>query len=201
MSFQIPAEKIPALDNRSPHRILADAIADDESTCREQIEKLRAEYQSLAAAVHEIDRRYKVESFPGGNTAGMELPGLRAMEASARGLVVGLRDLIPRLREQKEAERKAALTPTEALQEEIANLKEEFGAARARLARIEARLGLDLPDIPSATSLRYKPSSSAPPMLMATAQRGGGTVSAFFGDDPHAPPSGGGVRRAGRRDG
>jgi chromosome segregation ATPase len=200
MSFQIPAEKIPALDNRSPHRILADAIADDESTCREQIEKLRAEYQSLAAAVHEIDPRYKVESFPGGNTSRMELPGLRAMEASARELVVGLRDLIPRLREQKEAERKAALTPTEALQEEIANLKEELGAARARLARIEARLGLDLPDIPSATSLRHK-QSSAPPMLMATAQRGGGTVSAFFGDDPHAPPSGGGVRRAGRRDG
>ena len=179
---------------------MVDAIVHNESTCREQIEKLRAEYQSLAAAVNEIDPRYKVESFPGGDTSRMELPDLKTIVASARELVVGLRDLIPQLSEQREAKRKAGLSPNELLQEEVANLKEELDATQARLARIEARLGPDVPDAPSSPSLRHK-SSSAPPMLMATAQRGGGTVNRFFGDDPHALPSGGGVRRAGRRDG
>jgi chromosome segregation ATPase len=198
--MRLSPERIPAPENRSLSRVIADAIVHNESTCREQIEKLRADYQSLAAAVNEIDPRYKVESFPGGDTSRMELPDLKAIVASARELVVGLRDLILQLREQKEAERKAALRPTEALQEEIANLKQELGATRARLARIEARLGLDLPDTLSSPSLRHKP-SSVPPMLMATAQRGGGAVSKFFGDDPHAAPAGGGVRRVGRRDG
>ena len=198
--MRLSPERIPAPDHRSVNQVIADAIARQKNERRQQIETLRTEYQSLAVVVNEIDPRYRIASFPEGDTAQLGLPDLDATVASAKELVVGLRSLIPQLNEQREAKRKAGLSPNELLQEEVANLKEELAIARARFARIEARLGLDLPDTLSSPSLRHKPSST-PPMLIATAQRGGGTVNRFFGDDPHAPPSGGGVRRAGRRDG
>jgi hypothetical protein len=197
MSFQRPAEKILAPDNRSPDRIIADAIAHQENTCRQQIEKLRAEYQSLAVTVHKIDPRYKVESFPAGDTTQMQLLDLKAIVASAKELVVSLKDLVPQLREQQEAKRKAGLSPIEALEERVKDLERGRVADRAEIAALRAQFAARFDSETSSPSLQRKP-SSVPPMLMATARRGGGTVSAFFGDDPHVPPGDNGVRRLGK---
>lgn len=194
MSFHLPPERIPAPEHRSVDRIIADEIAQQESKCRDQIEKLRADYQSPTADVLEVEPRHKVPVFPEGDPAAMEVFALKAMVGSAQEVVATLQRLIPELREQQEAKRKAALSPTEALEERVADLERGRADDRAEIAALRARFAEHFGRGPTSPSSQ-RTASSVPPMVMATAQRGGGTVSAFFGDDPHVPPGGGGVRR------
>jgi hypothetical protein len=110
-----------------------------------------------------------------------------ALVASAEEVANELRKQIPQLREQKEARRKAALSPIEALEERVKDLERGRAEDRAEIAALHAQFAAHFGRGPSSPSLQHK-SSSVPPMLMATAQRGGGAVSAFFGDDPHERP-------------
>lgn len=194
--MRLSPEKIPAPDHRSVDQIIAVSIAQQKNEGRGQIEKLRREYQSLASDVHEIDPRHKLASFPAGDPAEIEVPALKAMVASAKELVVDLRNLIPQLLEQKETERKAGLSPIEALDERVKNLERGAVDDRAEIAALRAQFAARFGSETSSPSLRRK-QSEAPPLVPANAQRGGGAVNKFFGDDEAVPPSGG-VRRVGR---
>jgi hypothetical protein len=165
-------------------------------------------YEIAVAEIRKLDQNAKIPEIKKKDFEQMTPPELNYWLGPASRVVKDVEAQLNNLCEQqetqrkhKEAQRKAGLPENERMREyfvelraEVAELRAENAELRASIDLLKRRMGIDLPEIPTADSFKNKP---AAPMLVPSAQRGGGPITKFFGDDQADQPSGG-VRRVGR---